>query len=350
MRHPDSFFGMNHEYARISPTNPYIQKPHLICAAYEFPLSMDDTEFFGSDMLWNVDELVEDALLKVHEPNWFISPEVLYPAEEVNIRSIGNRTYTLVHEESGVVLETIDEMGAFLQMYPGGVYLHQGVSHLITDLDLQSRTVYCREVEVPYYTEVRDITETRVLEEYKSRKAGNTTVYLGEVNVSTEVVGFRRRDKFTETILNEEYVRLPILSYDTIAIWFDVPDGTLEYIHNRKLDLSGGLHAVEHAAISVLPLLAMCDRNDIGGISTPVHPDTGKPQVFIHDGHPGGIGIAELGYDQIEELWDFTLKVIQECNCEAGCPGCIQSPKCGSNNTPLEKEVAGTILREIISG
>ena len=349
MRHPDSFFGMNHERARISPTNPYIQKPHLLCAAYEFPLSMDDTEFFGADMLWNVDELVEDALLKVHEPNWFISPEVPYPAEEVKIRSIGNRTYTLVHEDSGVVLETIDEMGAFLQMHPGGIYLHQGESHLITEVDLQSCTVYCREVKVPYYTEVRDITETRILGEYKSRKAGNTTVYLGEVNVSTEVVGFRRRDKFTEAILNEEYVKLPILSYDTIAIWFDVPDGTLKYIRSRKLDLSGGLHAVEHAAISVLPLLAMCDRNDIGGISTPVHPDTGKPQVFIHDGQPGGIGLAELGYDQIEELWNITLKVIQECNCEDGCPGCIQSPKCGSNNMPLDKEVARTILQEIIA-
>jgi len=129
-----------------------------------------------------------------------------------------------------------------------------------------------------------------------------------------------------------------------------VPDGTLKYIRSRKLDLSGGLHAVEHAAISVLPLLAMCDRNDIGGISTPVHPDTGKPQVFIHDGQPGGIGLAELGYDQIEELWNITLKVIQECNCEDGCPGCIQSPKCGSNNMPLDKEVAGTILQEIITG
>ena len=350
MRHPDSFFGMNHERARISPANPYIQNPHLICAAYEFPLSMDDTKFFGSEMLWNVDELVGDGLLKVHESNWFISPEVAYPAEEVNIRSIGNRTYTLVHEGSGVVLETIDEMGAFLEMYPGGVYLHQGKSHLITDLDLKSCTVYCREVEVPYYTEVRDVTETRVLREYKSRGVGDTIVCLGEVSVSTEVVGFRRRDKFTEAILNEEYVRLPTLSYDTIAVWFDVPDGILRYIHSKKLDLAGGLHAIEHAAISVLPLFAMCDRNDIGGISTPVHPDTGKPQVFIHDGQPGGIGLAELGYDQIEELWNTTLKVIQECKCEDGCPACIQSPKCGSNNMPLDKKVADTILQELITG
>jgi len=168
------------------------------------------------------------------------------------------------------------------------------------------------------------------------------------VNVSTTVVGFRRKAHVSEEVLSEEHVDLPPQSYDTIAIWFDVPSDTLDYIHRNRLDLMGGLHAVEHAAIGVLPLFAMCDRNDIGGISTPLHPDTGRPQVFIHDGHPGGVGITEHGYEIIEELWQATLDVITECPCETGCPGCIQSPKCGNNNQPLSKEVAQMILRGIL--
>ncbi|MCH8883067.1 MAG: DUF1998 domain-containing protein [SAR324 cluster bacterium] len=161
-------------------------------------------------------------------------------------------------------------------------------------------------------------------------------------------MGFRRKARLTEEVLGEEYVDLPTQSFDTISVWFDVPKDTLEYIQKKRLDLMGGLHAVEHAAIGVLPLFAMCDRNDIGGISTPIHPDTGKPQVFIHDGHPGGVGISEHGYDIIEELWGATLEVIRDCPCESGCPGCIQSPKCGNNNQPLDKAVARLLLQEIL--
>jgi DEAD/DEAH box helicase domain-containing protein len=239
-------------------------------------------------------------------------------------------------------------MSAFMQLHPGGVYLHQGEQYLITDLDMESGTAYATLTDVPYYTQVRDYTETRVLSVFKSKAAGRTNVYLGEVNVSTSVVGFKRKAHITEEILGEEYIDLPPQSYDTISLWFDVPQDTLDYIHKSKLDLMGGLHAVEHAAIGVLPLFAMCDRNDIGGISTPLHPDTGRPQVFIHDGHPGGVGISEHGYEIIEQLWQATLEVISNCPCESGCPGCIQSPKCGNNNQPLDKQVAELLLREIL--
>ena len=187
-----------------------------------------------------------------------------------------------------------------------------------------------------------------MLNVFKERPAGRTTAYFGEVNVSTSVVGFRRRAHFTEEVLGEEYVSLPAQSFNTIALWFDVPKETLDYIYKERLDLPGGLHAVEHAAIGVLPLFALCDRNDIGGISTPLHPDTGRPQVFIHDGHPGGVGIAEHGYQVIEDLWRATLDVVSECRCSDGCPSCIQSPKCGNNNEPLDKAVARLVLQEIL--
>ena len=204
--------------------------------------------------------------------------------------------------------------------------------------------------DVPYYTEVRDLTETRVLRVYKHKAVAATTVYLGEVHISTSVVGFKRRTRITREVLGEEYVDLPTQSYDTVGVWFDIPEDTVRYIRAQRLDLAGGLHAVEHAAIGVLPLYALCDRNDIGSISTPLHPDTGRPQVFIHDGLPGGVGIAEHGYDIIERLWEATLDVISECVCESGCPGCIQSPKCGSNNQPLDKGVAAMVLRDILGG
>ena len=348
MRHPDAFFEKAHESARISPSNPYVLKPHLLCAAYEAPLIMEDTDLFGPDLLWYADELVEDGFLHVQGKRWHLTADLQYPAQDVNIRSTSANTYTLVEKDSGVILETVEEMSAFMQLHPGGIYLHQGEQYLITDLDLESATAYAVLTDVPYYTEVRDYTETRVLKVYKQKTALRTTVYLGDVNVSTTVVGFRRKAHVSEEVLSEEHVDLPRQSYDTIAIWFDVPGDTLDYIHRNRLDLMGGLHAVEHAAIGILPLFAMCDRNDIGGISTPLHPDTGRPQVFIHDGHPGGVGITEHGYEIIEELWQATLDVISECPCETGCPGCIQSPKCGNNNQPLDKQVAQMILRGIL--
>ena len=348
MRHPDTFFDKPHESARISPGNPYILKPHLLCAAYEGPIAMADTEFFGPELLWHVDELIGEGYFHAKSDRWHLDAEVSYPAQDVNIRSTSSHFYTLAEEESGVVLETVDESSAFSQLHPGAVYLHQGEPYLITDLDLESRTAYAAKTDVPYYTEVRDFTDTRVLNVYKQKLAGDTTVYLGEVNVSTSVVGFKRKAHFTEEVLGEEYVSLPPQSFDTTALWFDVPTAALDYIDRERLDLAGGLHAVEHAAIGVLPLYALCDRNDIGGISTPLHPDTGRPQVFIHDGHPGGVGIAEHGYEVILELWKATLDVVSECPCEAGCPSCIQSPKCGNNNQPLDKEVARLVLREIL--
>ena len=349
MRYPDAFFGKPTESARISPANPYVLKPHLLCAAYEAPLTMSDTAYFGPDLLLAAGEMADDGLLAARDERWHLRPDVSYPAQDVNVRSTSGRFYTLVERESGVVLETVEEMSAFLQLHPGAVYLHGGEPYLIEDLDLESRTAYGAVTKAPYFTRVLDYTETRVLDVYRERPAAGTVVYLGRVNVSTTVVGFKRIARLSEEVLGEEYVSLPTRDFDTVALWFDVPEGTLEHIRVERLDLAGGLHAAEHAAIGVLPLFALCDRNDIGGISTPLHPDTGRPQIFIHDGHRGGVGIAEHGFDVVEDLWRATLSVISGCPCEAGCPGCIQSPKCGSNNKPLDKSVAVTILRDILN-
>jgi DEAD/DEAH box helicase domain-containing protein len=167
------------------------------------------------------------------------------------------------------------------------------------------------------------------------------------VEVTNHVLGFKKRKPFTEEVIGEEYLDLPPRRFNTVALWFDVPQPALDSVNKARSDLAGGLHAAEHAAIGVLPLFAMCDRNDIGGVSTPLHPETGKPQVFIYDGHPGGIGIAERGYQIIEDLWSATLRAVSLCQCSHGCPSCIQSPKCGNNNHPLDKQVATDLLAEL---
>ena len=348
MRHPESFFGKSHETARISPANPYILKPHLLCAAYESPLTMNDTEFFGPELLWYADELIEDDYVHVRHGRWHLVPEMTYPAERVNMRTASGAFYTLVDADSGAILETVSESSAFMQLHPGAIYLHQGESYLVTDLDMESHTAYASRTDAPYYTQSRDHTETRILNTYSQRQAGSVEVFFGEVIVSTQVLGFKRINQHTDEVLGDEYVELPKQEFETTALWFGPPRDTLDFIRAEKLDLSGGLHAVEHAAIGILPLFAMCDRNDIGGITTPLHPDTGQPQVFIHDGHPGGVGVSEHGYEVIEDLWRATLEVISQCPCESGCPSCIHSPKCGSNNQPLDKHIARLILASIL--
>ena len=177
---------------------------------------------------------------------------------------------------------------------------------------------------------------------------GQVKVYLGEVEVTTTVVGFKRKAQFTEEVIGEEPLDLPPQHFPTVALWFDLPPGAISRLVEAQLDFAGGLHATEHAAIAILPLFALCDRNDIGGVSTPFHPDTGRAQIFIYDAYPGGIGIAEKGFDLVAELWRATLRAVTECPCQEGCPSCIQSPKCGNNNKPLDKKAAQLLLGELL--
>ncbi len=348
MRHPDALFGRPHEHALIAPANPHILRPHLLCAAYEAPLTRRDEAAFGEEMWPLVREFERQGLLRESRGRWYPSTGVTYPAEGVSIRSTDGAVYQIVEQGSGALLEQIDAAGVFAQAHPGAVYLHQGEAYLVTDLDIPGRTAWARRHAELYYTVARDNTDIRILELVSQKAVNGTRVYLGRVDVSRTVVGFRRKRQFTEEVLDDQPLDLPTQSFLTVALWFDVPEAALQDVGRLKLDLPGGLHACEHAAIGMLPMFAMCDRADIGGVSTPLHPDTGQPQVFIYDGHPGGIGIAERGYDLIVDLWDATLRTIQECPCRGGCPSCVQSPKCGNNNSPLDKRAARVILERLL--
>ena len=348
MRHPDFFFGRSHEHALIAPQNPYVLDAHLLCAAYEASLTAQDAELFGPTFFDRAGKLEEHGSLRARNDRWFLNPSLRYPAEGVAIRSSSPNQYLVAEADSGRVLEHVEEESALFQLHPGAVYLHFGEQYLVEELDLVSKTAFVSAREVPYYTQCRDITDIQILNLLQERQAGTVRISLGEVAVSTQVVGFKKKAHFTDEMLGEEALDLPPQRFNTVALWFDLPEALVEAIIKWRMDLPGGLHAAEHAAIGVLPLFALCDRNDIGGVSTPLHPDTGKPQVFIYDGHPGGVGIAEKGYALMEELWATTLRAVEECPCRDGCPGCIQSPKCGNNNQPLDKEVAATLLRGVL--
>jgi DEAD/DEAH box helicase domain-containing protein len=194
--------------------------------------------------------------------------------------------------------------------------------------------------------EVHDIRVTKLLTE---KNCHGVKVHFGDVDVTVTVVGFKRKKQFTEEVITQEPLNLPPQNFPTKALWFDLPQKAIDKIADAGLDFHGGLHACEHAAIGILPLFALCDRNDIGGVSTSLHPDTGQAQIFIYDAHPGGIGIAEKGFETIEGLWQATLKAVEECPCIDGCPSCVQSPKCGNNNEPLDKEAAILLLEELVA-
>ena len=347
MNYPHTFFSKPVEHALISPQNPYILQPHLLCAAYESALGPRDEDLFGPDMSEALTRLEDEGLLNKEESTWYVSTAIGYPAESVNIRSTSSRGYLVVEERSGTILESVEEASAFHQLHPGAVYLHQGESYLVVDLDLESRIAYVASNDGSYYTQVRDMTDIEIRDVRASKESGGVRVYVGEVEVTNRVLGYRLRKPMTEELLGEEFLDLPERRFNTVALWFDVPLDVLDTVREQRMDLAGGLHAAEHAAIGVLPLFALCDRNDIGGVSTPLHPDTGKPQVFIYDGHPGGIGISERGYEAVHDLWETTLRVVSQCPCQDGCPSCIQSPKCGNNNNPLDKGVAALMLRAL---
>jgi DEAD/DEAH box helicase domain-containing protein len=352
MRHPGFFFGKAHEHARIRPENPYVIDPHLLCAAYELPLGARDTAIYGDSLNDHLVQMAKEGALNERYGKWFISPSVDYPAQDVNIRSAGHSQYLAVESESGRVLEYVDESAAFSQLHPGAIYLHQGESYIVDGLDVSGGVAYLATTNVPYYTESRAVTDIRIVKTNTSKSLNGAVVHVGEVEVSRQVIGYCKRGFYstdaTDEDLGDELLDLPIRVFRTVAFWFNLPALTFKKTLRYKQDLAGGLHAMEHAAIGVLPLFALCDRNDIGGVSTPMHKDTGEPQVFIYDGHPGGVGIAEHGFDVLCDLLGATLAVIEECPCADGCPSCVQSPKCGNNNNPLNKQQAALYLLDLL--
>ncbi len=347
MRHPEILFTKTVEHALIHPDNPYILEKHLPCAAFEVPLTNDDEDLFGPGFVEAMVRLERAGLLDYRNDRWYYT-RTDYPAEDVNLRSISGRTVALVDEKSGEVIEHIEAATAPLRVHDGAIYLHQGDSYLVSQLDWRAGVARLKPVDVDYYTEPTQLSETRIRGEERRMAIGRTVAYFGDVRVTERIVGYRRKRQFSEAVLSKIELDYPPQSFDTKALWWDIPDPLKIKIKSAGYDFEGALHAAEHACIGLLPLFAMCDRWDIGGLSTARHADTGKPQIFIYDGFPGGIGITEMGFEILESLWQATLDTIEKCPCESGCPSCIQSPKCGNNNDPLDKRGAIMLLRGLV--
>ncbi|MBM4452811.1 MAG: DUF1998 domain-containing protein, partial [Chloroflexi bacterium] len=296
-----------------------------------------------------ISELEKEGRLRQGGGRWYLTPSIAHPAKDINIRTASGEQYVVLDASCGYeVLENVESSMVFFQLHPGAVYLHQGESYLVTELDLERHIAVVTPTEVNYYTQCKDLTDISILSTEVERWVGGVKVCLGMVDVTTTVLGFKRKMQFTEEVIDEQYLSLPPQRFVTQGLWFELPQEVVGHIVKKELDLSGGLHAGEHAAIAMLPLFALCDRNDIGGVSTQLHVDTGKPTIFIYDAYPGGIGIAAKGFEVIRDLWRATLWAIEDCPCEEGCPSCVQSPKCGNNNEPLDKEAARLLLRGLL--
>ena len=349
MRNPAFFFARRFEQALINPGNPYVLEPHILCAAWEKPLMAEEVVALSELSPGLIGRLLEKGLLKERKGKFYPDVSLDYPAQRVNIRSAGN-PYQVMDLSRRVLLETVDGAVAMSQLHPGAVYLHQGDTYVVRNLDIRNRTAWAEHRDVDYYTIARELNDIHVTSVDGEKRCGNSVVRLGSVQVTAHVVAFKKRKQYTEESLGEEPLDLPETTFGTKAFWFDVPPYAVDRVAARRASFDGALHACEHAAIGVLPLFALCDRNDIGGVSTPSDASTSVPQVYIYDAYPGGVGIAEMGYEMVQRLWRATLTLVQDCPCLDGCPSCIQSPKCGNNNEPLDKEGAIALLEALVSG
>jgi DEAD/DEAH box helicase domain-containing protein len=241
-----------------------------------------------------------------------------------------------------------DGVRVFKECHPGAVYLHRGQQYLVTQLDLERRNVMVRPTQARYYTRSLSTKETEILTVERSRPVKNFLARLGRLRVTEQVVGYEKRNLYNGELLDTQPLELPRQTFETVGLWLEIEDLLQEMLREQKLHFMGGIHALEHAMISMFPLFALCDRNDVGGIAVPRHAQLQKSAVFVYDGTPGGVGLAARGFDMIENLLQKTGELIASCPCDMGCPSCIHSPKCGSGNKPLDKAAALLLVRALL--
>ncbi len=341
VHHPETVFGRPVEATVFDPDNPYVLGPQLECAAAELPITEADLALFGPGTRAVLDDLARRGRLRRRAGGWYWTHR---QRPDVDIRGVGGPPVQIVEMPTGRLLGTVDAARSHTTVHPGAVYLHQGASFVVTLLDLDESVAFVEAAEPTWTTSARDHTDVRVVETSRSRHFGDVELHLGTVEVTNQVVAFQRRLLATGEVLGTEPLDLPPRHLRTRAVWYTVTDAALAAGGIGKAGVPGAAHAAEHAAIGLLPLFATCDRWDIGGVSTALHPDTCRATVFVYDGHPGGAGFAERGFLRGPDWLRATSDVIAACECATGCPSCVQSPKCGSGNEPLDKAGAHRLL------
>jgi DEAD/DEAH box helicase domain-containing protein len=343
-RHPDEFFDRAVEAAILDHANEQIYAGHLLCAAHEAPLVASDGDTLGDDWEWHAQRLVSAGELRQDRHGRYVPRHAeRFPAADVSLRSAGADSFAVLDATTGELVGTVETARAFSTIHEGAVYLHMGVSYEVKALDLEARHAMVVPFSGDWYTQPKKETMTEIERLLDRRTALGVTLSFGTVRVTETVLAYQRKRISDGSEIDLIALDLPTTSFSTQALWYE-----LELEDFPREALLGSLHAAEHSQIAVLPLLAMCDRWDIGGLSTNLHPQTGGPTIFIYDGHPGGIGITRRGYLMFETLVEDAHRLVSECPCKDGCPSCVQSPKCGNLNEPLHKagcvEVMGAML------
>ncbi|MGL5929697.1 MAG: DEAD/DEAH box helicase [Dermatophilaceae bacterium] len=341
VRHPEAVFGAPVEATVVDPANRQVLGPHLAAAAAELPLTEADLALFGDGSAALIGALVARGILRRRPTGWFWAREDR-PADHLSLRGATD-VVAVVEARTGRVVGTVDEASAHAQVHTGAVHLHQGETWVVTHLDLPGRTAHAVRGDPGWSTVAESTSRFDLLGTTSTTERAAAQVSYGMVRVTTQVAGFARRLPSGE-VIGRHRLELPERSLTTRAVWWTTTPDTLAAAGVPAADLPGALHAAEHAAIGMLPLVATCDRWDVGGVSTARHPDTGLPTVLVYDGYPGGAGFAERGYTMFPTWVRATRDAVAGCRCERGCPACVQSPKCGNGNAPLDKARAVTVL------
>ncbi|MBW1955779.1 MAG: DEAD/DEAH box helicase [Deltaproteobacteria bacterium] len=347
MRNPEDFVNRKPEAAVINPHNPTILSKHLVCAAAEMPLTMEEP-FLSEKPVYDAVSRLEASgeLLRSADGNVLYSKR-RSPHRDVDLRGAGDRF--IISGENGTVIGEVDGFRAFKETHPGAVYLHRGKPFLVRRLDLSTRTVHAVSAKVDYYTRVRGHKDTEILEIHEEKPAWQTRVYRGRLKVTDQVTGYEKRRITGGKRLGIVPLDLPPLVFETEGLWYRIPPEVQAKTEQAFLHFMGGIHAMEHAGIGIFPLLVMTDRNDLGGIAMPYQFQVKGPAIFIYDGIPGGAGLTRQAFQQAEELLALTQRAVATCPCETGCPSCVHSPKCGSGNRPIDKASALFILQALRS-
>lgn len=347
IHHPEALFGKPIEATVLDPSNPYVLGPQLCAAAAEGPLTDADIVHFGGPAAAEmVHSLTSAGVLRRRPTGWYWIGQ---RRPEIDLRGTGGAPVSVVESASGRLLGTVDPASAQFQVHQGAVYLHQGVTYVVDVLDLADEVALVHQESPEWSTHARDTTALSVAGVREYRDAGPVGLFLGDVDVTHQVVSYQRRRIGSGEVLGTYPLDLPERQLRTVAVWFTVSPEALANAGVDPASVPGALHAAEHAAIGLLPLVATCDRWDIGGLSTASHPDTGAPTIFVYDGHPGGAGFSERAYAAAAQWLSATRELIADCGCEEGCPSCVQSPKCGNGNQPLEKGQAVRVLDIVLT-
>lgn len=349
VHHPDALLGRPVEGTAFDTDNPYVLGPHLCAAAQESPVTVADAALFGPRMREVLASLVDQGLLRRRAAGWYWTDRSR-AADLADIRSAGGRQVQLVEAGTGRVVGTVDGARAHGTAHTGAVYVHRGETWLVEDLDLDEHVATLRREDTDISTSAREVTDITITRERDRVAWGRCHLSFGDVDVTSQVTSYLRRRARTGEVIDERPLDLPPRTLSTTSVWWTVPDAVLAELDALDAaDLPGAAHAAEHCSIGLLPLFATCDRWDIGGVSTARHPDTGVLTVFVHDGHPGGAGFAERGFHTAATWLRATRDAIASCECSSGCPSCVQSPKCGNGNDPLDKAGALVLLDALLS-